>query len=234
MRRIIFYLLSIPVLILTASCDSELLEEVKPEELSETEIISGLKEALNVGIQVGAGKANLVDGYFKNALIKILFPKEAIAIKDLVNSVNPQLVNDFELSLNRAAESAAKKSKPIFFKAITSMTFQDAKNILNGGDSLAATSYLKNTTSDTLKYLYKPDIKNALDSVSATKYWSDITTTYNGLTGESVNTDLPEYTTLKALDGLFYLVGQEEIKIRKDPVARISDILKKVFGSLDK
>ncbi|OFY66870.1 MAG: hypothetical protein A3H98_13920, partial [Bacteroidetes bacterium RIFCSPLOWO2_02_FULL_36_8] len=179
-------------------------------------------------------KANLLDGYFKNALIKILFPPEAIAVKNAVNDIYPQMVTDLELSLNRAAESAAKKSKPIFFSAITSMTIQDAKNILNGGDSLAATSYLKKSTSDTLQYLYKPDIKKALDSVSATKYWSDIITVYNGLTGESVNTDLPEYTTLKALDGLFYLVGQEEIKIRKDPVARISDILKKVFGSLDK
>ncbi|OFY70517.1 MAG: hypothetical protein A3G23_09010 [Bacteroidetes bacterium RIFCSPLOWO2_12_FULL_37_12] len=234
MRKIIYLFLGVFVLTTVLSCDNELLEEVVPEELTEAEIISGLKEALNVGIQNGADKANLLDGYFKNALIKILFPPEAIAVKNAVNDIYPQMVTDLELSLNRAAESAAKKSKPIFFSAITSMTIQDAKNILNGGDSLAATSYLKKSTSDTLQYLYKPDIKKALDSVSATKYWSDIITVYNGLTGESVNTDLPEYTTLKALDGLFYLVGQEEIKIRKDPVARISDILKKVFGSLDK
>jgi hypothetical protein len=200
--------------------------------LTNDEIIRGLKEALNVGSNNASSTASKVDGYFKNPVIKIPFPPEAKNIESKVRAIgmNKQ-VDEFILTINRAAEEAAKNAAPIFLNAITSMTITDGLSILRGNDS-AATSYLKKTTSAQLHDKFKPVIKSATQKVDVTRYWNPIITTYNKMPlVTKMNPDLEEYITQKALTGLFFLVSQEEAKIRKDPAARVTDLLKKVFGN---
>lgn len=200
--------------------------------LSNADIIKGLKEALTVGSRNSASKASVTDGYFKNALIKIPFPKEAEKVESTVRSLgmNKQ-VDDFVLSLNRAAEDAAKKAAPVFVNAITKMTINDGVSILKGNND-AATQYLKRTTSTELKNQFKPIVQTSLNTVQVTKYWTPVISSYNKIPFVTqMNPNLEEYVTQKAIDGLFTLVAQEELKIRKDPAARVSDILKKVFGA---
>lgn len=200
--------------------------------LSNADIIKGLKEALTVGSRNSANKASVTDGYFKNTLIKIPFPKEAEKVESTVRSLgmNKQ-VDDFVMSLNRAAEDAAKKAAPVFVNAITKMTINDGVSILKGNND-AATQYLKRTTSTELKNQFKPIVQTSLNTVQVTKYWTPVISTYNKIPFVTqMNPNLEEYVTQKAIDGLFTLVAQEELKIRKDPAARVSDILKKVFGA---
>jgi hypothetical protein len=199
--------------------------------LSESEIAKGLKEALTVGAKNASSQLNKADGFLKNPLVKIPFPEDAQRVATKLREMGMgKKVDEFELTLNRAAEEAAKEAAPIFVNAITSMTITDAKNILTGNND-AATVYLRGKTSDQLSSAFSPHIKKALDSTLATRLWKDITTTYNKLPMvKKVNTDLTKYTTDKALKGLFTVVAEEELKIRKDPAARVSDLLKKVFG----
>jgi hypothetical protein len=199
--------------------------------LSNEEIISGLKEALKVGTEKGTNKISAIDGFFKDAAIKILMPAEAQkAEKTLRNIGLGRQVDNAILSMNRAAEDAAKSASPIFINAIKGMSFQDALGILRGGDN-AATSYLKDKTTVSLTEAFRPVIESSLKKVDATKYWNTVFTSYNKLSAEKVNPDLSAYVTEKALAGIFYQVAQEEQKIRKDPMARTSDILKKVFSN---
>jgi hypothetical protein len=199
--------------------------------LSNEEIIGGLKEALQVGAKKGTAKLSSVDGFFKDAVIKILMPEEAKkAEKTLRNMGLGKQVDNAILSMNRAAEDAAKSAAPIFINAIEGMSFQDALSILRGGDN-AATTYLKDKTTISLIEAFRPVIENSLTKVDATKYWNSLFTTYNKFSSEKVNTDLSAYVTEKALTGIFYQVAQEEQKIRKDPFARTSDLLKKVFSN---
>lgn len=199
--------------------------------LTNDEVVSGLKEALEIGTKNGANKLSAVDGFFKDAVIKILMPPEAQkAEKTLRNVGFGKQVDDAILSMNRAAEDAAKSAAPIFINAIKQMSIQDAFGILRGGD-LAATNYLKQKTTISLTEAFRPVIENSLQKVNATKYWNTVFTTYNKFSSEKVNTDLAAYVTEKALSGIFYQVGLEEQKIRKDPAARITDLLKKVFGN---
>ena len=206
--------------------------------LSNDDIVNGLKEALKVGSNNAGSSASKTDGFFKDSLIKIPFPPDAQKAKDFAIKAGQQKqVDDFILSVNRAAEQAAVKAAPIFANAILSMSITDGLSILKGKDD-AATQYMKDKTSQQLHDAFLPIVKDAIASVNVTKYWTPITTAYNKttfLTGDpKVNTDLNEYVTQQALKGLFILLAQEELKIRKNPVARVSDILKKVFGSLDK
>ncbi len=200
--------------------------------LSTDEIVAGLKEALSVGTNNSTGKLSAVDGFFKDAAVKILLPPEAQKVEKTLRSAGMgKLVDDAILSLNRAAEDASKKAAPIFLSAIKKMTITDALNILKGTDT-AATHYLKGATSTELTSAFKPVIDSSLQKVNATKYWKDVFDNYNKLPFvKKVNSDLSSYVTGKALTGIFYYVGEEEKKIRKDPVARVSDILKKVFGA---
>lgn len=199
--------------------------------LSNTEIVSGLKEALEVGAKNSSSQLSALDGFFKNAAIKILLPEEAQKVEKALRDIGMgSLVDKAILSVNRAAEDAAKSAAPIFVDAITSMTIQDALGILQGGD-FAATNYLKGKTTTPLTNAFKPVIDKSLQKVGATKYWSDVFTAYNRFATNKINPDLSAYVTGKALDGIFFQVGLEEQKIRKDPVARVSEILKKVFGS---
>ena len=199
--------------------------------LTNAEIVSGLKQALEIGAQNSANQLSSLDGFFKNAAIKILLPQEAQKVEKTLRDLGMGgLVDKAILSVNRAAEDAAKSAAPIFVDAIKTMTIQDALGILRGGD-FAATNYLKNKTTTPLTEAFRPVIESSLSKVGATKYWSDVFTTYNRFATTKINPDLAGFVTGKAMDGIFYQVGLEEQKIRKDPVARVTDLLKKVFGS---
>ncbi len=198
--------------------------------LSNDDIVKGLKEALTIGSNNSAGNASKVDGYYKHPVIKIPFPKDAQVVETTARDVGMgSQVDKFVMTINRAAEDAAKSSAPIFVAAVKNMTINDGMTILKGKDD-AATTYLRNSTSVELKSKFKPIIQASINKVEVTKYWKPLIDTYNKVPFvEKMNPDLNEYICNKALDGLFYLVSQEELKIRKDPVARVTDILKKVF-----
>ncbi len=198
--------------------------------LTTEEVGKGLKEALIQGVSKGTAQASQTDGYLKNNLLKILMPPEMVKVDQRLRSLGMnKLMDDFMLTMNRGAEDAAKEAKPIFVSAITSMTIQDAWNILKG-DNDAATKYLKTATGTQLYTSFKPVIKNSLEKVNATKYYTEIISTYNKIPFiEKINPDLNDYVTNKAVDGLFVLVQQEETNIRENPAARASELLKKVF-----
>ena len=198
---------------------------------TDQEVISGLKEALSLGSKNAAGFAAKVDGYYKNPAIFIPFPEEAKVVEDKVRALGMgKQVDDFVRTLNRAAEEAAKEAAPIFVDAVKQMTIQDGWGILRG-DNRAATTYLENKTTEPLYGKFKPIVKKAIQKVGVTKYWNPIITTYNKIPFvQKMNPDLDDYTTRMAITGLFYLVGKEEEKIRTNPGARVTDLLKKVFG----
>jgi hypothetical protein len=199
--------------------------------LSNEEITKGLKEALNVGTKNASGKAAKTDGYYKNKLIRIPFPSDARDMRTTLMKMGmKKQVDAFEKQMNRAAEDAAKKAAPIFMKAVTSMTIQDGLTILRGKDD-EATQYLRKTTAAQLSKEFRPIISASLKKVEITKYWNPLFTTYNKVPFvKKVNPKLDEFVTNKAIEGLFLLIAEEETKIRKDPAARITEILKKVFG----
>lgn len=205
--------------------------------LTNEEVIAGLKEALTKGISEGADIASMTDGFFKNPKIKLPFPPDAQKVKDKAIELGFQnKVDQFELTLNRAAEEASKEAKPIFVDAIKQMTIGDGFAILKGPDN-AATNYLRDKTTDNLKQAFSPKVQTAIETVNLTKYWEPLTSLYNKstlLTGkEEVNTDLNAYVTDRAVSGLFVLIEEKEKEIRKDPIARTTDLLKKVFSTLD-
>ena len=200
--------------------------------LTSDQVAKGLKEALVKGISKGSDQVSQLDGYFKNPNIKIPFPPNVQKVETKLRQIGMgSEVDKFVMTLNRGAEDAAKGAKPIFISAITSMTIADAWNILKGEDD-AATNYLKRTTSTQLMTKFRPVMANSLDKVNATKYYGDVIGTYNKIPFvEKVNPDLKEYATKKAVDGLFFMIAKEEKNIRKDPVARTTELLKKVFGA---
>ncbi len=199
--------------------------------VSNTDIVNGLKEALTVGANNSSKKASAFNGFYQNPLIKIPFPKEAKVMQDvLLQAGMKKQVENFTRTLNRAAEDAAKEAAPIFINAITSMNIADGVSLLKGGDN-AATEFLKGKTSAELKAKFLPVIQSSLKKVNITKYWNPLVTKYNKIPlVQKMNPNLEDYVTTKALEGLFKLLAEEELKIRKDPSARISDLLKKVFG----
>lgn len=217
--------------------------------VSEAENAAGLKSSLDVGIENAVNILGIENGFMNDVLVKILLPAEAKPIIDNIRLIpgGEELVNRAILSLNRTAEDAVKEATPIFKHAITSITFKDATGILFGGD-YAATSYLKEKTSADLLAAFAPKVKNSLGkplvaNLSTTQSWNALTSAFNkvaaspvGIYGglKPVNVNLEEYVTQKALDALFLKVGEEEKKIRENPVARITAILKRVFGQLDK
>ncbi|MBT1690543.1 DUF4197 domain-containing protein [Dawidia soli] len=233
-----------PVLLITlllTACTSAQLNQTmgevnkalgKDAPLTTAEVAEGLKQALINGISNGSSMASQLDGYFKNPKIKIPFPPDVKKVEDKLRQIGlGGEVDKFIMTLNRGAEDAAKEAKPIFVAAIKQMTIQDAWSILRGSDN-AATEYLKRTTSSLLYDKFKPVIQNSLNKVNATKYYGDIVTRYNKIPlVEKVNPDLTDYATNKAMDGLFILIAEEEKKIRLDPVARTTELLKKVFGA---
>lgn len=203
--------------------------------LSNDEVVKGLKEALTKGVEKGSKQASKVDGFLKNDAIRLPFPADAKKVKDACLKVGlDRKVEKFEHTLNAAAEEACKTAAPIFKNAVLNMSVSDGFKILKGEDN-AATSYLKKQTSKKLYDIFFPEVKKAIDKVQLTAYWTPLTKTYNKTTmltgGEKANTDLNKYVTEKAIEGIFHLIEIEEKAIRKDPLQRTTDILKKVFGS---
>ena len=199
--------------------------------LTEKDAADGIKEALTKGTEQSVKIVSNANGYFGNPEIKIPFPKEAQEMESALRTAGfGKKVDQFILTMNRAAEKAAKEATPIFIAAIKNMTITDAINIVKGNND-AATVYLKKTTSPELNSKFQPPIKACLDQVDATKYWGDLVQLYNKIPFvKKMNPNLTEYVTGKAIDGLFVMVAKEELKIRKDPIARTSELLKKVFG----
>ena len=199
--------------------------------LSNTDAASGLKEALLQGIGKGADQASQTDGFYLNRLIRIPFPPDAQRVANTLRSIGlGSQVDKFELSLNRGAEDAAKSAKPIFISAIKSLTFTDVWNILTGQKD-AATQFLKRTTSTQLVSAFSPIMQKSLDQVGATRYYTQLAGSYNQLPlVQKVQPDLNQYATGKAVDGLFTLIAQEEANIRENPVARTTELLRRVFG----
>ncbi len=201
-------------------------------ELTTNQVIEGLKEALIQGISKGSDQASEMDGYLNNNLIKIAFPSDAKKVESRLRQIGlgPE-VDKFIVSLNRAAEKAAKEAKPIFIDAIKNMSVEDAWGILKGGEH-SATQYLKQSSHQSLSESFHPIISDALEQVSATKYYDDLVDSYNKIPFvKKVNPDLDQYATEQAIEGLFLLIAEEEAKIRKDPMARSSELLNKVFGA---
>lgn len=216
--------------------------------LTEEEVVSGLKEALTLGAKTSAERLSVENGYYGDAAIKILLPDEAKMITDNISKIpgGDQLVEDVILRINRAAEDAAREAAPIFVSSIAQMTVRDAFSILKGADN-AATSYLKATTYNELYSLYKPKIqtsteKKIIGNISTRDSWVALTGKWNSFAGsvagrlaglKPVNTDLDDFLTTEALNGLFSKLEIEELKIRKEVSARTSPLLKRVFGTLD-
>lgn len=200
--------------------------------LSTNDVAAGLKEALRNGVEKGTQKLSAVDGFFKDAAIKVLLPPEAQKLERTLRDIGlGSEVDKAILSMNRAAEDAAKSAAPIFMHAIQQMTIQDAWGILKGGDT-SATAYLKQKTTSPLTEAFRPVINNSLEKVDATKYWNNMITAYNKIPLTSkINPDLGAYVTEKALSGIFYQIALQETQIRKDPMARTTDLLKKVFAN---
>ena len=196
-------------------------------------IIAGLKEALSVGTANAVVDVSKINGYFRNAAIKVLIPEKMQKMATTLRRVGlGKMVHDFEKSMNQAAEQAAPKAKQIFLGAIREITFDDARRILNGRDT-EATNFLKTKTYNPIATAFRPIIQSSMDQVGVTRTYKQM---INRLRSLRVQTpaalDLDAYVTGKALDGLFLMVSREEKKIRTDPAARVTDLLKEVFGSM--
>lgn len=202
--------------------------------ISQLDIANGLKEALDNGIEKQVSKLTATDGFLKNEAVKILLPEELQKVDKGLRDIGLSSLADEGLKvLNRAAEDAVKQATPIFVDAVKNMTFNDAKNILMG-DNSAATSYLQNTTSTALYSKFNPVIQNSFAKVGADKVWTNIITKYNSLPlVKKVNPDLTDYTTNKAMEGVFKMIAVEEQNIRTSISSRSSDLLKKVFALQD-
>lgn len=245
-----FYLPFLLSILLTGCAElTSIMESVSLDvPLSESEVVEGLKEALITGSKNSSAILSAMDGYYGDELVKILLPEEASVIVDNLSRIpgGDKLVEDVILRINRAAEDAAKEVAPIFINSITQMTIQDAFGILRGADN-AATQYLSNTTRQDLYQLYRPKItrsteKDIIGGISTKDSWVALTGKWNQFANSvagrlagfnTVDTDLDNYLTNKALDGMFLKVEEEEKKIRTNINARVTPLLRKVFGSLD-
>ncbi|HRG33033.1 MAG: DUF4197 domain-containing protein [Saprospiraceae bacterium] len=221
-----------------SSCDAQfgkLLKQVGLEELNTDEIAAGLKEALSKGTSKGSDQLSVKDGFYKS-IYKILLPPEAKAVTDklrLIPGFDKVEENMLE-KINRAAEDAAIKAKPIFLSAIKQMTIKDAWNILKGEDN-AATQYLMRTTQTALYAEFKPVITESLNKFGALDYWSSAVNKYNQIPlVKKANPDVADHVTNKALEGLFKKIAEEENDIRHNLASRTTDLLKKVFAKQDK
>ena len=223
----------------------QIAERMESGPLTNQEVIEGLKQALTIGADSAASRLAAVDGYYRDELVRIMLPPEAEIITENLSLLpgGAKLVEDIILRINRSAEDAAREAAPIFNRAVTGMTIQDGFTILRGEND-AATQYLKAQTHGQLYDLYQPRIKSSLDkplvgNISTTESWETLTGQWNRLAGSAagriadlkpVETDLAAYLTEQALDGLFLKLAQEELKIRTDPAARVTDLLRRVFG----
>lgn len=244
------FTLALPLLLLSGCAELNSLIQTVPASvpLTEADVAEGLKEALITGSNNASSLLSAVDGYYKDEMVKILLPEEASVIIDNLSKIpgGDKLVEDVLLSINRAAEDAAKEVAPIFISSIQRLTINDAFGILKGADN-AATLYLSKTSRTELYSLYKPKIREATEKeiiggISTQESWETLTGKWNifasSIVGKmagfsTVDTDIDDYLTNKALDGMFLKVQDEEKKIRENISARVTPLLQKVFGSLD-
>lgn len=203
----------------------------RPGGLNDAKIASGLKEALQIGTQNAVNLTGRLDGYFRNEVIKILMPEKLQTLEKGLRLVGygPR-VDEFVLSMNRAAERAAPRAKAIFWDAIGEMSFEDARKILNGGDT-AATDYFQDKTTDRLAAAFRPVVDKVMNEVGVTRRYKELIGRYEAIPFvTSERFDIDQYVVTKALGGLFYVVGEEERKIRTNPTARVTDLLQEVFA----
>ena len=202
------------------------------QSLTNDEIVKGLKEALEIGTSTAVNTVSITDGYLKNPQIKIPLPDNVKKVDKLLRATGfGDQVDEFELSMNRAAERAAPEAKNIFWEAIKQMTFTDAREILDGQDN-SATLYFEDKTSDRLQEIFKPITHQAMSEVGTTRYYQTLDDKIKTIPfADQMSFDLDQYVTEKALSGLFLMLAEEEKKIRQDPAARVTDLLKKVFDN---
>jgi hypothetical protein len=235
MRFILFLVFSCIISTMTAQINltnlkSVVKKTISSSELSQAEVGEGLKEALILGVKNASSDASREGGFSTNLLIRISFPKDAEKMKKTLLRVGMQpQVTKFEETLNAAAEDASQFAKEIFIDAVKKITIKDAISILKGKD-YAATTYLKNQTSNELYAKFKPVVKRSIAKVKLTKHWNMLANRYNALPlSKKVSPDLEDYITIQAIDGLFILIANQEKEIRNNPKARVSEILQKVF-----
>lgn len=237
MKKLYILLLSIFLI----SCSTQQIQDAvgsilgTNDSITESEAAGGLQDALTQGIKIGMDLLSKENGFLGNDLVKIPWPEQANAVRDAMLKLGMQKqVDNVTTSLNRAAEKASGIAIEVFVNAIKQMTIKDAMSILLGGDG-TATAYLKKTTTPLLTEKFRPVIESSLNQVNATKLWSEATSIYNKIPmTKPVNTDLTGFVTEKALQGVFVMVEKEENKIRANPFARVTDLMKKVFGFADK
>jgi hypothetical protein len=200
--------------------------------LTEETIVSGLREALTVATENAVRQVSRTDGYFDNLDIRILFPERIRKVADMLSAVGyDEQVDAFVLSMNRAAEGAAPEAANIFVDAIGRMSIMDARRILDGGDT-AATDYFRKATSERLYQAFRPAVSDSMNTVGVTRWYKELIERYNAIPFmETEGLDLDHYVTQEALDGLFFMLAEEERRIRTDPAARVTELLRKVFGS---
>lgn len=227
-------LLTIAAILPAQSLDpSKWLGTGQKEKTGNTDVVAGLKEALQVGSGNAVNLTGKVDGYFGNEAIKILMPSQLRTVEKALRGLGQgQKVDDFVLSMNRAAEKAAPAARDIFWDAIKNMSFDDARKVLSGGDT-AATDYLRATTGDTLTTAFRPVVSDSMKDAGVVQKYKQLQGAYQSVPFASSlpSVDIEQYVVSKALDGLFRVLGDEERKIRKDPAARVTDLLKKVFSN---
>ena len=223
----------VATLLLLFSCDTISKLPSMNGGITEAEAAQGIREALSQGTVKGINFLNKTDGFFGNDAYKLLLPPDAGKIENTLRTIGMgNMVDKAILQINRAAEDAVGYAKPIFVDAIKEMTIADAINIIQGPGN-AATNYFKQKTNDKLIAAFTPSVKNSLDKLNATKYYADVVSAYDRLptTFNKINPDLPSYVVEKAVNALFDQIAKEEANIRENPVARTTEILKKVFGS---
>ena len=212
------------------SCET--LSKLPGTGVTEAEAAGGIREALSQGVVKGIGFLNRTDGFFGNEFYKLLLPPDAKKIENTLRDIGlGKKVDQAILQINRAAEDAVGYAKPIFVDAIREMTIMDALNIVRGPKD-AATNYFREKTTAKLITAFTPSIRNSLDKLNATRYYADIVNTYNNFptTFNKINPDLPSYVVGKCVDALFDQVAKEEANIRENPLARTTELLRKVFG----
>ena len=210
----------------------QVVNQLPSGEVSSAEIAAGLKQALQFGVNQGVDLLHKEDGYFKDEAVRILLPEELKKVDQGLRKIGLGNLADEGLKvLNRAAEDAVVEAKPIFVKAITDFTFDDAKRILTSQNDLEATLYLQNTTSSALQAAFSPKIAASLSKVGADRIWAEIISKYNSIPlVQPVNPDLTGYVTEQAIKGLFVKVGDKEKEIRNSVGARTTALLQKVFA----
>lgn len=208
-------------------------KSLEPGALSEDKIIRGLKEALEVGTKNAVSLVSRTNGYYGNPEIRIPLPESLRKVERVVRGAGyGNTLDAFQESMNRAAEQAAPHARTLLWEAVSAMTIEDARGILSGPDD-AATTYLKGRTFDRLTSLFKPEVRDAMSRVDVTRRYQELTGTVSSIPfiGGLSDLDLDGYVTERALDGLFLMLAREEQDIRRNPAARVSDLLKEVFGS---